>query len=292
MADPLRNGVARMADTMRNYDELPTDPQFTSGTPKVEIRGVTKIFADTATRVTALDDVSLTINRGEFFCLLGDSGCGKSTLLEMLAGFDHPTSGTISVDGEIVTEPTYKTGVVFQGSSLLPWLNARDNISVGLKIRGVGDSRSQSVTDLIELMRLTGFDSHRPAQLSGGMAQRVSIARALVNEPDLLLLDEPFSALDSFTRKRLQAEVVRLWKRNRFTSVFVTHDITEAVTLATRIALLSPRPGRIEAVFQVPLPYPRDSTSTEFFRISSMITREFLSLNRDPGSIDNSEVNE
>jgi ABC-type nitrate/sulfonate/bicarbonate transport system ATPase subunit len=273
---------------MFNHDDFLFDT-LVGGTPKVEVRGVSRVFSDTSSPITALDDISLTINTGELFCLLGDSGCGKSTLLEMLAGFEHPTAGTIAVDGEVIASPSYKRGVVFQGTSLLPWLNVRDNISVGLKIRGVGDSRSQSVSDLIALMGLSGFDSHLPCQLSGGMAQRVSIARALVNEPDLLLLDEPFSALDSFTRKRLQSEVVRLWMRNRFTAVFVTHDINEAVTLATRVALMTPRPGRIAAVFQLPLSYPRDSTSTEFFRISSMITKEFLSLNRDANPFDEKE---
>jgi NitT/TauT family transport system ATP-binding protein len=281
-----------MADPLRPQGTFHFDSS-TGEMPKVEIHGVTKIFADAATPVTALDDVSLTINKGEFFCLLGDSGCGKSTLLQMLAGFDRPTAGTIAVDGEAVKEPSYKRGVVFQGSSLLPWLSARDNIAIGLKIRNVGNSRSRSVADLIDLMRLTGFEGHLPAQLSGGMAQRVSIARALVNEPDLLLLDEPFSALDSFTRKRLQMELVRIWRRNRFTAVFVTHDINEAVTLATRVALMTARPGRIAAIFQMPLAYPRDSTSTEFFRISSMITKEFLSLHRDASSInDDREVSD
>lgn len=282
-----------MANAIRTHDdEILLDDGGGASTPKIEIRNVTKVFTETSAPVTALDDITLTINEGEFFCLLGDSGCGKSTLLEMLAGFEHPTSGTVTVDGQPVVEPTYKTGVVFQGSSLLPWLSARDNISIGLEIRGVGNRRSQSVSDLIEMMRLSGFDSHRPAQLSGGMAQRVSIARALVNEPDVLLLDEPFSALDSFTRKRLQAEVVRMWRRKRFTAVFVTHDISEAVTVATRIALMTPRPGRIAAIFQG-LAYPRDPMNAEFFRLSSMITQEFLSLNRDAGSIDdNSEVNE
>lgn len=265
---------------MSEYDDITLDT-LVSGAPKVEVRGVTKLFADAANTVTALDDVSITVNTGEFFCLLGDSGCGKSTLLELMAGFEQPTSGAVLVDGEAVREPNHQRGVVFQGSSLLPWLNARDNISVGLKIRRVGDSSSLEVTALIDMMGLKGFESHKPSQLSGGMAQRVSIARALVNSPDLLLFDEPFSALDSFTRKRLQSELVRIWLRKRFTAVFVTHDISEAVMLATRVALMTPRPGRIAALFQLPLPYPRDSTSTEFFRISSMITKEFLSLNRE-----------
>jgi NitT/TauT family transport system ATP-binding protein len=270
---------------MINDDEVFFDTLI-GGAPKVELHGVTKIFGDAASSVTALDNISLTVNDGEFFCLLGDSGCGKSTLLEMVAGFEQPTTGSVSVDGEFVTEPSFKRGVAFQGSSLLPWLSARDNISIGLKIRGVGDSRSESVSDLIDLMGLTGFDSHLPSQLSGGMAQRVSIARALVNEPDLLLFDEPFSALDSFTRKRLQAELVRIWLGKRFTAIFVTHDINEAVTLATRIAVMTPRPGRVAAMFQVSLAYPRDPISTEFFRISSMITKEFLDLDREAGSFE------
>jgi NitT/TauT family transport system ATP-binding protein len=279
-----------MIDSTLNQEQFLFDT-VVGAAPKVEMRGVTKVFPDTAASVTALDNVSLSINTGEFFCLLGDSGCGKSTLLEMLAGFDHPSSGSVSVDGEMITEPSHKRGVVFQGASLLPWLNARDNISIGLKIRKAGDAASPSVAKMIEMMGLEGFEKHLPSQLSGGMAQRVSIARALVNEPDLLLLDEPFSALDSFTRKRLQGELARIWMRNQFTTVFVTHDIAEAVTLATRIALMTPRPGRVAAVFQVPLGYPRDTTSTEFFRMCSMITTEFLSLNRDPSSTDEVPTN-
>jgi NitT/TauT family transport system ATP-binding protein len=265
-----------------------------SGAPKVEIRGVTKTFndADQAVTVTALNDISLTIDEGEFFCLLGDSGCGKSTLLELIAGFEWPTTGTVSVDGEIVTRPSYRRGVAFQGNSLLPWLTARDNISIGLKIRGVGDSRSESITEIIELMGLTGFDSHLPRQLSGGMAQRVAIARALVNEPDLLLLDEPFGALDSFTRKRLQSELVKIWMRKRFTAIFVTHDISEAVTLGSRIAVMTPRPGRIESIFNLQtFAHPRDPTSTQFFTETSMITKTFLKLDRASSPINpNNEV--
>jgi ABC-type nitrate/sulfonate/bicarbonate transport system ATPase subunit len=276
---------------MAQHENLALDTVI-SGTPKVEIRGVTKIFPDTSKAVTALDDISLTINDGEFFCLLGDSGCGKSTLLEMLAGFEFPTRGDIVVDGQQVREPSHKRGVIFQGSSLLPWLSARDNIAIGLQIRGVGDSKSRNVSDLISMMGLVDFESHLPCQLSGGMAQRVSIARALVNEPDVLLLDEPFSALDSFTRKRLQGELVRLWVQKRFTAIFVTHDINEAVMLGTRVALMTPRPGRVAAVFQLPLTYPRDSTSTEFFRISSMITSDFLDLKRDAATTATSEVDD
>jgi len=265
---------------MSEYDDILFDSVIT-GAPKVEIRGVTKLFTEAAKTITALDDVSVTVNAGEFFCLLGDSGCGKSTLLDLVAGFEQPSSGAVLVDGEAVRVPSHQRGVVFQGSSLLPWLNARDNISIGLKIRGAGDSDSPEVSALIDMMGLNGFESHLPSQLSGGMAQRVSIARALVNSPDLLLFDEPFSALDSFTRKRLQSELVRIWSRKRFTAIFVTHDIGEAVMLSTRVALMTPRPGRVAALFQLPLPYPRDSTSTEFFRINSMITKEFLSMNRE-----------
>lgn len=247
---------------------------------KITLQNVSKTFLNGASPITALDDVSLTIDEGEFFCLLGDSGCGKSTLLELIAGFERPSIGAVLVDGEAVLAPSHRRGVVFQTSSLLPWLTVRQNIGLGLKIRHA-EGLDAPVRAIMAMIGLEGFAEHYPRQLSGGMAQRVAIARALVNEPDVLLFDEPFSALDSFTRKRLQGELVRLWRRRRFTAVFVTHDIGEAVTLGTRIALMTPRPGRIAALFQLPLQYPRDPTSPEFFRISSMVTKEFLSLDRD-----------
>ena len=249
--------------------------------PKVEIRGLGKTFQSSAGTTTALEAVDLTVETGEFLCLLGDSGCGKSTMLEIIAGFENPTEGDVHVDGETVEGPSYRRGFVFQQSSLLPWLTVERNISLGLDIRRIEKSRKDKVAALIQLMGLNGFERHLPSQLSGGMAQRVAIARALVNEPDILLLDEPFGALDSFTRKRLQGELIRLWQQERFTAIFVTHDIDEAVFLATRVALMTPRPGKIAALFHLPLRHPRDRTSPEFFRLSSMITKEFLALERE-----------
>jgi NitT/TauT family transport system ATP-binding protein len=249
--------------------------------PKVEFRGLGKTFNSNAGTTTALEKVDLSVEDGEFLCLLGDSGCGKSTLLEIIAGFEKPTDGNVRVDGEFVEGPSYRRGFVFQQFSLLPWLTVERNISLGLDIRRIEKGRKAKVAELIQLMGLKGFEQHTPSQLSGGMAQRVAIARALVNEPDLLLLDEPFGALDSFTRKRLQGELVRLWQQKRFTAIFVTHDIDEAVFLATRIALMTPRPGKIAALFNLPLQHPRDRTGSEFFRLSSMISKEFLALERE-----------
>jgi ABC-type nitrate/sulfonate/bicarbonate transport system ATPase subunit len=249
--------------------------------PKLEMRKLGKTFSSSAGTTTALETVDLTVETGEFLCLLGDSGCGKSTLLELIAGFEKPTEGDLRVDGGPVEGPSYRRGFVFQQSSLLPWLTVKRNISLGLDIRRIENGRQDKVAELIHLMGLKGFERHLPSQLSGGMAQRVAIARALVNEPDILLLDEPFGALDSFTRKRLQGELIRIWQQKRFTAVFVTHDIDEAVFLATRVALMTPRPGKIAALFNLSLRHLRDRTSPEFFRLSSMITKEFLALERE-----------
>lgn len=249
--------------------------------PKIELLRVGKEFVSGEARTIALEAMDLVIQPGEFLCLLGDSGCGKSTLLEIIAGFETPSHGEVLVDSEPVDGPSFRRGFVFQQFSLLPWLSVEKNIRLGLDIRRVEEGRREKVAELIQLMGLKGFERHLPSQLSGGMAQRVAIARALVNEPDILLLDEPFGALDSFTRKRLQGELVRLWKQKRFTAVFVTHDIDEAVFLATRVALMTPRPGRIAAMFHLPLLHPRDRTNTEFFRLSAMITKEFLALERE-----------
>jgi ABC-type nitrate/sulfonate/bicarbonate transport system ATPase subunit len=276
--------VAQGLPLMETLWDLATDrfdgPQ---GVPRteVEIRNVSKTFVSRSGRTEALHDIDLSVQQGEFLCLLGDSGCGKSTLLEIIAGFVEPTKGSVSVSGELVAGPSWKRGFVFQEPSLLPWLTVRQNISLGCDIRRMGRSGSESVGDLIALTGLTGFEQHKPSQISGGMAQRVAIARALANDAEVLLFDEPFSALDSFTRNRLQGELIRIWRREQFTAIFVTHDIEEAVVLATRVALMTPRPGRIAALFNLPLQYPRSTTSPEFFRVASMITQEFLALDRD-----------
>jgi NitT/TauT family transport system ATP-binding protein/sulfonate transport system ATP-binding protein len=253
---------------------------YVSPTGSLQILGLVKEFETSRGKTLALTDIDLEIYPGEFVCLIGESGCGKSTLLQILAGFEFPTGGKVLVDGRPISGPDYKRGVVFQESSLLPWLNVEQNIGLGLKIRGIS-AKNREVERFIELMGLKGFEHHRPLQLSGGMAQRVAIARALVNEPEMLLLDEPFGALDAFTRMRLQDELLRIWERQRYTTVFVTHDIDEAVYLGTRVIALTPRPGQIARVFNIQLRRPRDRTSAEFIRMRGMIAKEFMTLGRE-----------
>lgn len=228
-----------------------------------------------------LEDVSLEVVKHEFLCILGESGCGKSTLLQLMAGFQAPNSGDITYLGERVDGPDPDRSVVFQGDSLLPWLTVAKNISLGPDIRkGKGVSKDR-VVELIRLMGLEGFADYYPAQISGGMAQRVAIARALINDASLLLLDEPFSGLDTFTRMRLQAELLRIWKMGSRTIVFVTHDVEEAVFLGNRVVVMSARPGRVARVFNISLSHPRDRTSSEFVRLRGMITKEFQTVTEE-----------
>ena len=258
-------------------DTHPSAPT-SRGSTGLEIRGLTKIFNSNKGQTVALSDINLEVGPGELTCLIGESGCGKSTLLQIVAGFESPTEGEVLMGDQPITGPDHKRGVVFQESSLLPWLNVEQNIGLGLEIRGSSRNRHELVSRFVEIMSLKGFEHHYPMQLSGGMAQRVAIARALVNDPEILLLDEPFGALDAFTRMRLQDEFVRIWERERYTTIFVTHDIDEAVYLGTRVIALSPRPGRIARVFNIHLRRPRDRTSAEFIRLRGMIAKEFMML--------------
>ena len=245
---------------------------------KIEIVGMSKSFAGSDSVTPALENIDLRINVGEFVCILGESGCGKSTLLQLIAGFQSPTIGEVQVDGLPVMTPSYRRAVVFQEPNLLPWLTVEENVGLGLRIRMGKNANKEPVREILDTMRLLDFSRHRPSELSGGMAQRVAIARALINEPDILLLDEPFSALDVFTRYRLQDELIRLWALNQWTSVFVTHDLDEAISLATRIVVMSPRPGRIARVFNIHLPRPRERMGPEFLRLRAMIGKEFMQL--------------
>ena len=247
---------------------------------KFSLKNLSKTFGSGERKTIALDNIDLEIEDGEFLCLLGESGCGKSTLLKIMAGFEKETSGEILFDGKPITGPGHERGFVFQQYSLLPWLNVRKNISLGQRIRGC--ESKESVKELIELFGLTGFEKHYPSQLSGGMSQRVAIARTLANDSKVLMLDEPFGALDAFTRIRLQDELINLWRKNNLTTVFVTHDIDEAVFLATRIVVLTPRPGRIARVFNVGLNRPRNRSSPEFYRLRAMISEEFAGLASQP----------
>jgi ABC-type nitrate/sulfonate/bicarbonate transport system ATPase subunit len=238
-----------------------------SGRPRVVAQGVQKHFLDISRqeKVVALDCIDLEIGQDEFLTILGPSGCGKSTLLNIIAGFDHPTGGEIRLDGEIISKPGPDRGVVFQEYALFPWLNAAENIEFGLRERGVPKvEREARVQEQISLVGLRGFENRFPHELSGGMRQRVALARVLVNDPKMLLMDEPFAALDAQTRTIMQNELLRVWSAERRTALFITHNIEEAVLLGDRIVVMTARPGRIKDIVTVTLPRPRDVTSAEF----------------------------
>lgn len=239
------------------------------------VKGVSKQFYDGNEVVTALEAVDITINPGEFICLLGPSGCGKSTLLRLIAGLDTPSHGSITLDGEDVTAPHFTRGLVFQDPTLFPWRTVRENVATGWDARGLDWKTSSEIDDYINLVGLKGFENAYPYQLSGGMAQRAALARALVNHPKVLLLDEPLGALDAFTRMRMQDEILRLWADRGTTMVFVTHDVDEAVYLADRIVIMTPRPGKVVKVLDVPLGRPRGRNHADFFRIRSQVLELF-----------------
>ena len=209
--------------------------------------------------VTALTDVSLTIKPNEFVCLVGPSGCGKSTLLRLVAGLLAPSAGTVAIGGSTVTEPRADTGIVFQAPTLLPWASVLDNVLFPVDMMGkLDDAARQRARALLDLVGLAGFEGKYPRELSGGMQQRAGICRALVHDPDILLMDEPFGALDALTREELTMEVLRIWREQPKTILFVTHSIPEAVLLADRVVVMSARPGRVSEIIEIALPRPRD----------------------------------
>lgn len=242
------------------------------------LRALTRTYPN---GVNAPGGIDLTIGDGEIVVVVGGSGCGKSTLLRLIAGLDRPSSGSIILDERPITEPHPAVGVIFQEPRLLPWLSVADNIGFGL-----GDlprpERQERIERALHRIGLPDYGRHWPRELSGGQAQRVAIARALVTQPKVLLLDEPFSALDAFTRASLQDALLALWAAQTPTLLLVTHDVQEAVTLADRIIVMQPRPGRIFAEIPVKLPRPRDRLSDDFFRIERKVLRALDgSLNRD-----------
>ncbi len=202
-------------------------------------------------RTIALSNLNVDIKAGEFICLIGPSGCGKSTFLRLIAGLSKPTFGEIRLDNQLIKGPGYERGLVFQDSTLFPWLNIYDNIAYGLKIRRVFKQHKQDVNEFIRLVGLAGFEKAYPHQLSGGMAQRASLARALVSNPKILLLDEPLGALDAFTRMNMQDEILRIWKERDTTMLMVTHDVDEAIYLSDRVFVMTPRPAKIEEIIEV-----------------------------------------
>lgn len=228
----------------------------------------------------ALDDLSLAVEEGEFLAIVGPSGCGKSTLLRLLAGLLRPMSGVVAFRGEAMTQPSRDIGYVFQRANLMPWRTAAANIALPLEVARASKSQVAARTEaLISLVGLEGFANSYPAQLSGGMQQRVALARALIHEPAVLLLDEPFGSLDALTRERMNAELLRIWNLHRRTVVMVTHSISEAVLLSDRILVLTPRPGRLRAEFQVPLARPRNAGVTSdpaFVALTSAVRAEIV----------------
>jgi len=232
----------------------------------VEISRLRKEFGTEPNRVVAVEDVSLSIARGEFVCIVGPSGCGKSTLLRILAGLEKQTSGTITVDA---AGWPVENAMVFQESGLFPWMSVQKNVAFGLMTRGVAPSEiADRVDAALKLVGLTRFRNHYPHQLSGGMRQRGAIARAFVTDPGMLLMDEPFAALDAQNRTILQAELVRLWEETGKTVVYITHSIEEALLLGDRTIVMTAQPGRIKEIMNIPFPHPRDvmalSASPEF----------------------------
>jgi NitT/TauT family transport system ATP-binding protein len=247
----------------------------------IEIRGVWKEFAKGERRVMALQDIDLDVAQREFVAILGPSGCGKSTLLNMVAGFDHPTRGTVKVEGEEIVEPSPRRCVVFQEPALFPWLTVMDNVVFGPKNRRqpAAEYRPRAA-QIIEQVGLRGFEASYPAELSGGMRQRVGIARVLIMEPRVLLMDEPFGSLDAQTRSLMQELLLALWQRHQQTVLFITHDIEEALLLADRVCVMTARPGRIKKSIPVPMPRPRSielTLSPEF----NALRREVLELIRE-----------
>jgi NitT/TauT family transport system ATP-binding protein len=235
--------------------------------PMLQVDELGKEFAGRgrAAGVVALDRVSLSVGDGEIVCIVGPSGCGKTTLLNILAGFEPPTSGTATFRGERITRPGTERGVVFQQAALFPWLSAIANIEFGLKENGVGRTQRRSVAQqYLEMVHLGNAGDRLPAQLSGGMRQRVALARALANGASVLLLDEPFAALDAQTKAQMQSELLRIWRETGTTMVLITHSIDEAVFLADRVAVMAPNPGRIIEVLDIDLDRPRDDTSVPF----------------------------
>lgn len=248
--------------------------------PAIAIHNVSKVFSrqDGRERHVALEGLNLTVHEGEFFCLLGPSGCGKTTLLHLIAGFETPTDGVVEVFGERVAAPGPQRGVVFQTElALFSWLTVAENVEFGLKVRGVPKvQRVESVQRNLELVGLAAYARRFPFELSGGMKQRVQIARVLANDPDVLLLDEPFAALDSQTRRHMQRELISIWMRTGKTALFITHDIAESIVLADRVGVMTRGPAsHIKRIVDIDFPRPRgDSLTAQFVERHNLLAAE------------------
>ena len=240
---------------------------------KLKAEHVHTVFTRDGKTTPVLEDISLEVADGEFVCLLGPSGCGKSTLLSTMAGFLSPTSGEIKIDGEVVRGPDPRRIFVFQERGVFPWLTVEGNIAFGL-FHLTAAERKQRVTHYIRMVGLEGFEKAYPPALSGGMKQRLEVARALAVNPDMLFLDEPFGALDSITRLVMRGELLRIWEAERKTIIFVTHDIDEAVQLADRVVVMSARPATIQQIVKIDIPHPRDISSARYLELRDGIFQQ------------------
>ncbi|WP_079914888.1 ABC transporter ATP-binding protein [Paenibacillus sp. 32352] len=254
--------------------------------PKIEISQLSKVYKGRTGDVTALQNTDLTIGQNEFVCVVGPSGCGKTTLLNIIAGLEDATSGSVKVDGVEVKGPGKERGVVFQQYALFPWKTVLKNVEFGLKLRGLNkQERRETAEKYLEIVGLKDFAHAYPKELSGGMKQRVAIARAYAVQPEVLLMDEPFGALDAQTRAQLQEELLKTWQTEKKTCFFITHDVEEAVILAQKVIIMSARPGRIKEIIDVDIPYPRDQATKldeRFVQIKneiwSKVYREYLEV--------------
>lgn len=257
MNSTSRQSVLRPAGESQENLKSPSSEQPSTG--RIQIEQVTKTYASGAGDILALNNIELDIAPGEFISIVGPSGCGKSTLLKCIGGFVQPTEGQVAIDGKTVWEPDPRIGYVFQKAVLLPWRTIEENVLLPFEISGKKptDNDLKNVHDVLEMVGLRDYLNHRPAELSGGMQQRVSVARALVTAPSILLMDEPFGALDAQTRESMNVELLRIWAAAKTTVVFVTHDIGEALFLSDRIIVMSARPGAIHNIINVDIPRPR-----------------------------------
>lgn len=242
-------------------------------TIKLRAERINVAFEQDGKRTLVLDNVNLSVSEGEFLCLLGPSGCGKSTLLSTIAGFLSPTSGEVRIDGEAVTGPDPRRIFVFQERGVFPWLTVEGNIGFGL-FKLPPSERQQRIAHYVKMVGLQGFEKAYPQELSGGMKQRLEVARALAVNPDMLFLDEPFGALDSITRHIMRGELLRIWEAERKTIIFVTHDIDEAVQLADRVAVMSARPAKIQQIVDIDIPHPRDMSSRRYLELRDGIYQQ------------------
>ncbi|MGN0330751.1 MAG: ABC transporter ATP-binding protein [Kineothrix sp.] len=255
---------------------------------KVKIDNVRRVFDTRNGEMIALNGVSLDIMENEFICVVGPSGCGKSTLLNIIAGLLEPTSGKVYCDGKEVAGTGTERGVVFQQYALFPWLTVKKNVMFGLKLKGIkGKEAEETAMKYIKMVQLEDFVNHYPKELSGGMKQRVAIARAYAVNPSILLMDEPFGALDAQTRTQLQTELLETWEKEQKTCFFITHDVDEAIILAQKVIIMSARPGRIKEIVDIDIPYPRDQEtkmSSRFLELKnhiwSQVYQEYLEVRK------------